>query len=80
VAHSGLAKPASTDWLGRAILSCSKTLQSLFDRSVSVWWLVRYAAAIRSKGYIVPGVPYWAHTVRGNTSQYQRRAANPTGR
>ena len=33
---------------------------------MSVWWLVRYAAAIRSKGYIVPGVPYWAHTVQGN--------------
>ena len=46
---------------------CDKTLQSLFDRSVSVWWLVRYGAARRSKGYIVPGVPYWAHTVRGNT-------------
>ena len=44
-----------------------KTLQSLFDRSVSVWWLVWYAAARRSKGYIVPGVPYWEHTVRGNT-------------
>ena len=45
---------------------CVKTLQSLFDQSVSVWWLVRYVAAIRSKGYIVPGGPYWAHTVQGN--------------
>ena len=28
---------------------------------------MQYAAARRSKGYIVPGVPYWEHTVRGNT-------------
>ena len=59
---------------------CDKTLQSLFDRSVSVWWLVRYAAAIRSKGYIVPGVPYWAHTVRGNTYTVPAPGSQPTGR
>ena len=67
--HSVSQRAASLSFISRHSWrqSLSKTLQSLFDRSVSVWWLVRYAAARRSKGYIVPGVPYWEHTVRGNT-------------
>ena len=58
--------PSESQSVSMGGLSCVKTLQSLFDRSVSVWWLVRYVAARRSKGYIVPGGPYWAHTVQGN--------------